>query len=173
MQKSSHLALKIGILWQNYFLVKLLITLRGFQPLCRGQACNRGIIFANQIHGKKCESWEKLWCIMLKSCSRPADGVVSHMKISTICWPNVILLSYASKLLPTLTLKSLFWRSQGLRCYSRTTFDLKWKIVAQFWHYFTKFNFGSLKEPFATLEKSRPQLHAWVLFRFDRLRSLK
>ena len=92
---------------------------------CSCQACNCGVIFSKQLCFQKSESWKRLWCIILKSCSQPADGVVSHMKISTICWPNVILLSYASKLLPTLTLKSLFWRFQGLRCYCGTKFDMK------------------------------------------------
>ena len=30
-----------------------------------------------------------------------------------------------------------------------------------FWHYFPKFDFVLLKEPFATLKKSRPVVHAW------------
>ena len=33
-------------------------------------------------------------------------------------------------------------------------------ISTKFWHYFTKFDFVLLKEPFATLKKSRPVVHA-------------
>ena len=34
-------------------------------------------------------------------------------------------------------------------------------ISTKFWHYFPKFDFVLLKEPFATLKKSRPVVHAW------------
>ena len=35
-------------------------------------------------------------------------------------------------------------------------------ISTKFWHYFPKFDFVLLKEPFATLKKSRPVVHAWL-----------
>ena len=36
-------------------------------------------------------------------------------------------------------------------------------ISTKFWHYFPKFDFVLLKEPFATLKKSRPVMHACPL----------
>ena len=39
-------------------------------------------------------------------------------------------------------------------------------ISTKFWHYFPKFDFVLLKEPFATLKKSKSVVHAWCCCHF-------